>query len=147
MRINSSRPFEYWPVEQAHLPQVSDRGVPAAVADDAEVPGVGGHGGVREQRAHGLRRRGPVEQADEPEDGQLSDLTVVLEPVRVGRHDPACVPALAGGYRQVADVESAVEVAVVYIPDVVPQQGDGQRVAVDRRDCLPELAPRRFPSD
>ena len=147
MRVDGARPFEDRLVEQAHPSQRAHRGVPGVILGGLQVPGIRGHGDVREQRAQGLRRGGPVEQADKPEDGQLGGLAVVVEPARVGRHDPARVPAFPGGYRQVADVEPPVEVTVVDVPDVVSQQGDGQRVTVDGRDRLPELASRRFPSD
>jgi hypothetical protein len=52
------------------------------------------------------------------------------------------VPAFAGGHSQVLKVESPGEVTLVYIPDVIPEQCYGERVAVDLSDSLLKLEAR-----
>ena len=53
----------------------------------------------------------------------------------------ACPPSRAETVRS-CKVEPPGEVALVHIPDVVPEQGYGQRVPVDLADGLLELALR-----
>ena len=55
--------------------------------------------------------------------------------------------ALTGGDSQAFKVEPASEVTTVHIPEVVPEEGDGQCVAIDLADCPFEFAPTCLPLD
>ena len=139
MRVERAGEFGDLPVQQPHLAERSDRVVPDLAARMPEHPGERRHARIQEQRLHCLRRRRPVEEPHQQKNRKLRVLAVLLEPPRVGRHNPPGVPALSSVDRQPGQANPSGRVASVHVFEVMPQQRDGERVTVDLPDRLPAL--------